>query len=273
MVSQATALHRTFSIWEPGSVPYSQSALHYPDLYRTDCSGYVSMCWAIPLDGYWGGPSTVTLLSDGWMTEIPFSELGPADAVGLCGPNTAGNAGHIQFVESYNAPFGSAVIWEQAGGVWGPQRRQLKRITAGYKAYRFTNLDSGGGDDMTPEQAQQLKDIWWALFQDALGAEGRRPGTSLAGLAAISSDSVNLVLTGVSRYGAAGDDPDPQIRDHVPGNDLRSVAARLGSGVVDTDALAKLLAPALSSALSSNDGFLDAVANRVADVQASRLVK
>lgn len=270
MVSQATSLHRTFTVWEPGSVPYSQNAIHYPDGYRTDCSGYVSMCWAIPLDEYWGGPSTVSLVSDGWMHEISWAELGPADAVGLCGPNTAGNAGHIQFVESYNPATGSAVIWEQAGGTWGPLRRSVKRITAGYKPYRFAHMEEGS--DMTPEQAAQLanvakqaNDLWWAAFEDA--TLGARPRQSWIGLTAFPTDAVNLILTGVSRDGAAADDPDPQIRDHVPGNDLRSVAARLQTGDVD----AAVLAAGIASALKADDGLLDAIAARVLDLQARRL--
>lgn len=39
-------------VWVDKNVPYSQTGTH--DGYRTDCSGFVSMCWQLPKDG----PST-----------------------------------------------------------------------------------------------------------------------------------------------------------------------------------------------------------------------
>lgn len=112
----------------------------------------------------------------------------------------------------------------------------------------------GGADDMTPEQAQQLKDVWSALFEDAMPTD--RPANSLVGLVTTPSDAINLVLKGASRFGAAKDHPDPQIRDHVPGNDLRSVEGRLSEQAevdvtVDADAVA--------AALAANPDFMAAI--------------
>lgn len=39
-------------VWVDKNVPYSQTKTY--DGYRTDCSGFVSMCWQLPKDG----PST-----------------------------------------------------------------------------------------------------------------------------------------------------------------------------------------------------------------------
>jgi hypothetical protein len=124
---------------------YSQIKRHSPDGYRQDCSGYVSLCWAIPAPG----ENTVTLVTEGWMREIPVAELRMGDAVGKCGPNTGGNDGHIQWVESYRP--GQLIIWEQAGGgVLGPRRRILTGLRAGYRAYRFRDMITGdmGGTNM-----------------------------------------------------------------------------------------------------------------------------
>lgn len=124
--------------WPARSVPYSMSKLR--DGYRTDCSGYVSMCWAIPPgeNGGWGGHSTVTLVTEGYMHEIAERELRPGDAIGRCGPGTAGAAGHIMLVESYES--GKITIWEQAGGGPGPVRRTLSGMPSGYRAWRYVGI-------------------------------------------------------------------------------------------------------------------------------------
>ncbi|WP_412542614.1 hypothetical protein R8Z50_09015 [Longispora sp. K20-0274] len=71
-VTRADVLHRAATLWPTGSVPYSQDHLHPGTGYRQDCSGFVSMCWVIPLgaDGSWGGMNTVSLVTDGWMSPI-----------------------------------------------------------------------------------------------------------------------------------------------------------------------------------------------------------
>lgn len=136
MVSRVQAVARAATVWTPGTVPYSQARNHQPDGYRQDCSGYVSMCWGLAAPG----ESTVTLVTKGLMAEVPAGQLQPGDAIGLCGPGTAGNAGHIQLVEAVTAT--GLVIWEQAGGTAGPTRRTIKRPTPGYKAYRLATIDT-----------------------------------------------------------------------------------------------------------------------------------
>jgi hypothetical protein len=143
-ITRSEVLRRAQSIWPMKGVRYSQQDLHHPDGYRCDCSGYVSMCWAIPTDapGSWGGLSTVTLVTDGWMHEIPADQLQPGDAVGKCGPGSAGNDGHIQlFVRWYNDDPHDSRYWclEQAGGVNGPQQRLMNWIPW-YRAYRFRDI-------------------------------------------------------------------------------------------------------------------------------------
>lgn len=140
MVARSTVLTRAATIWPTGSVPYSQVTIHRPDGYRQDCSGFLSLCWAIP-PGQWGGENTESLVTEGWMSEIPVADLQPGDAVGMCGPETLGNAGHIQLFDGWTGAVGGGlVIWEQAGGTSGPTHRTIKRITPGYRAYRFRDI-------------------------------------------------------------------------------------------------------------------------------------
>ena len=131
--------------WPARSVPYSMSKLR--DGYRTDCIGYVSMCWAIAPgeNGGWGGHSTVTLVTEGYMHEIAERDLRPGDAIGRCGPGTAGAAGHIMLVVAYRP--GRIEIAEQSGAGWGPIWRTLSRMPDGYRAWRYRGIV----DDPKPE--------------------------------------------------------------------------------------------------------------------------
>lgn len=108
------------------------------------------MCWAIP-PGSGGGENTVTLVSEGWMHEISPSQLQPGDAVGVCGPGSSGNAGHIVLFEKwYNADPNDSRYWmyEQAGGQRGPIHRAATYPYGGsvgsWKSYRFKDITDPG---------------------------------------------------------------------------------------------------------------------------------
>lgn len=135
MVTRLESVARA-QLWPIGAVSYAQWGTASPTGHRPDCAGYVSMCWGLPAPG----ENTVTLVTRSWMREIPRGELLPGDAVGLCGPGTAGDTGHIQMVESYDAATGHVVIWEQTPPA-GPRRRELKSIPAGYRPYRLNTME------------------------------------------------------------------------------------------------------------------------------------
>jgi len=179
MVTRAEVIQRAQTLWKPGTVPYSQNHIHPATGYRQDCSGYVSMCWGIPLNakGSWGGLNTVTLVTDGWMTEIAPADLKPGDAVGICGPGSAGDAGHIVIFERWanDDPNNDDYwLWEQAGGRSGPVRRVLTYPYGGpwgqWKSYRFRDIQDSappipptpapnpGGNPM-PTPFDQIKDV------------------------------------------------------------------------------------------------------------------
>lgn len=147
MITRNDVIWRTTHVWPPYSVPYSMEAVHYPDGYRADCSGYTSMCW---MSGPQGG-STVTLVEDGLIYAINENDLLPGDAVGQCGPGTWGAYGHIQLFEGWD---GSGYwVWEQTGGGWGPHHNfyEGKPSWHGYQAWRYVHIE---GDGMSEREAQ-----------------------------------------------------------------------------------------------------------------------
>jgi hypothetical protein len=62
--------------------------------FRRDCSGFVSMALHLDGDVDSGGPTTVDLLS--LVTPVAAADLRPGDLVGVLGPGTGGQAGHVQ---------------------------------------------------------------------------------------------------------------------------------------------------------------------------------
>jgi hypothetical protein len=162
-------------LWPDRSVEYDQQAI-WRDGYRQDCSGYVSMCWKIPPaenDG-WGGQSTVTLVSLGYMREISVNDLLPGDAIGICGPETAGDFGHIVLFRGWlNSDPNDDRYYcsEQMGGTYGPVHSVRNYPYDGYggnwRAWRYRGIDSIGVDDVLTKQ--DLKDI----TQNVTNALGR----------------------------------------------------------------------------------------------------
>lgn len=140
-------------LWPYQGIPYSMSSTATPTGHRADCSGFVSMCWAMPTPG----EDTQSFVAEGHMVEIPIADLQPGDAIGDCGYGSLGANGHIQLVESYDPYTGLCTYWEQNGGQSGPSRRVNHYIDWAYKAYRFTGTVPGNEeDDMTPQEYQDL---------------------------------------------------------------------------------------------------------------------
>lgn len=166
-ITRSEVLRRARAVWPYGSVPYSMEALHSPDGYRQDCSGYVSMCWALPTTaaGSWGGYNTATLVTSGTMFEIPTADLKPGDAVGLCGPGTEGPTGHVQLFTGWSSTAGRYFCLEQVGGASGPLSASHS-LPAGYRAYRFRGII----DDPAPSQGDTMLTHWSTVMQGSTGA-------------------------------------------------------------------------------------------------------
>lgn len=166
-------LARARSLWPAYSVPYNMEAMR--DGYRTDCSGFVSMVLGIPAsgDGRWGGESTITLPR--WLDPIDVNDLQPGDIIGCLGPGTGGADGHVVIFEKWlNDDPGDDryYCFEQSGDGPGP-RHSVRTYPydglANYRAWRPKNKTTSGtpdgNDDMTPDQAQKLVDVWAWLAQ------------------------------------------------------------------------------------------------------------
>jgi|GEM_PF-1936674 len=134
-----TAIERGFG-WLDARVSYSQSA--YKAGYRTDCSGFVSMCWQL------GTSYTTADFSAGGGKSGPigaYSKLLPGDAL----VRRSGGSGHIVLFLGWNdASHSAACVLEQASTASDMQfrARTASSLTAGgYKAIRADKLDSSGG--------------------------------------------------------------------------------------------------------------------------------
>jgi hypothetical protein len=124
------ALDRAFS-WYDAKVPYSQTRSYQG--YRTDCSGYVSMCWEL-------GPSytTASFISGGGESFLlgSYGDLVPGDAL----VHRSNGAGHmVLFLGWDDAAHSRACVLEENGTAddmeWGT--RSVSSLKgSGYRAIR-----------------------------------------------------------------------------------------------------------------------------------------
>ncbi|MFO0565028.1 MAG: hypothetical protein U0263_05160 [Polyangiaceae bacterium] len=132
-----TAVERGFA-WYDAQVPYSQSSQH--EGYRTDCSGFVSMCWELG-QSY----TTASFINDTgeWSSLGSFGELQPADAMVY----RKGSSGHIvMFVGWNDASKTEACVLEEASTAEDMQfrARDIASLEAGgYHAIRATKFGAG----------------------------------------------------------------------------------------------------------------------------------
>jgi len=119
------AIERGFE-WYDDHVPYSQTRSH--EGYRTDCSGFVSMCWmtgtSYTTASFISGAASSSLAS--------YNSLQPADALVY----RSGSHGHIVLFLGWNdTAHTSACVLEQASTASDMQFRA--RSTASLKASGF----------------------------------------------------------------------------------------------------------------------------------------
>ncbi|MBY8880316.1 C40 family peptidase [Actinacidiphila acidipaludis] len=152
-ISASEILSRAAS-WN--GTPYSTTANKYGPgndiAYRTDCSGYVSM--ALHLSS---SLSTVTLPSV--VHSISKADLQPGDILGVLGPNTGGDAGHVLIFDGWaNSAHTQYYAWENSGDA-GVHRPTIPYPywpnTSGpaaslYRPYRYDNESGSGGGGVPP---------------------------------------------------------------------------------------------------------------------------
>ncbi|MYS21862.1 Peptidoglycan-binding (PGRP) domain of peptidoglycan hydrolases-containing protein [Streptomyces sp. DvalAA-14] len=147
-ISASEILSRAAS-WN--GTPYSSSSYKYGpgnDIsYRTDCSGYVSM--ALHLSS---SLTTVTLPSV--VHSVSKAALQPGDVIGVLGPNTGGNAGHVLIFDGWaDSAHSQYYAWEDSGDA-GVHHLTMPYPywpnTSGpspslYQPYRYNNESGTGG--------------------------------------------------------------------------------------------------------------------------------
>ena len=170
-ITRKDVMWRAVNIWQPNHVPYNMGG--YSNGWRTDCSGYVSMC--LNLTSEKPGASTETLVSNGHIQEITRDELRPGDMVGLCGPGTGGANGHIVLFDHW-APNHPGYYWgyEQAGPYLakGPEHSLISypyHGYPGYKPYRYRGI-VGNGSGPPPHGDGQW--VWVKAWPDPMSTIG-----------------------------------------------------------------------------------------------------
>lgn len=154
-----TAISRGFE-WFADGVPYSQSASH--EGYRTDCSGFVSMCWQL------GQSYTTADFAGGsskWKSLSSYEALVPGDAL----VRRSGGSGHaVLFVGWNDAAHSGACVLEEASTASDMQfhvRSVSSLKGSGFKAIAATKLVGTGGASAAPA-ATPDEDEDTALDQD-----------------------------------------------------------------------------------------------------------
>ncbi len=145
-IKRSEVVRRAATIWPLGHVSYSQGALR--NGWRTDCSGYVSLCLNLTGVG-WGGANTVTLVTEGFVHEIARDALRSGDLVGHCGLGTAGDDGHVVLFDRWQTNDRTHYwAYEMSGGM-GPRHRVIHYpydgAGGGWKAYRYRSIAEDDG--------------------------------------------------------------------------------------------------------------------------------
>lgn len=152
-----------------------------------DCSEYVTDVLGIETD-----ENTVSLVTEGWIYEIPIPSLRPGDMVGLCGPGTDGRYGHIQFFDGWlntDPNDNHYWCWEQAPAI-GPRRSLVDWPIGVYKAYRFRDVVEDNVD--APDNR-----VYVVKRGDTLSAIAATYGTSVAEIGTLNDiPNVNLIYPG-----------------------------------------------------------------------------
>jgi hypothetical protein len=142
-ITRTQIIERAWS-WLRPPVRYSQKSFHENEygIYRMDCSGYVSMAWALPgcPQDRNGGLDTIGLAAVSRVVDKPALQAGDA----LIRTDGTSLTRHVALFESWHEE-GDDAYWgfEQAGGR-GTVRRRIDFPYDGgaapYRAYRYAGV-------------------------------------------------------------------------------------------------------------------------------------
>lgn len=146
MITRRRILTRARYGWPQGTVTFSKTDFH-PSGYLCNATGFVSMCWDIPLhaQGSYGGMSTLAMDAYGWAHQIDAREMKPGDALGLLGPGSVGTDGGDLVIfegwlnDDYTTNY--AICWEMlATHGTGPKKVARPYEGTRWHSYRFRDV-------------------------------------------------------------------------------------------------------------------------------------
>ncbi|MBB5121762.1 hypothetical protein FHS36_005231 [Streptomyces eurocidicus] len=131
--------------WVDADVPYNMNGYH--EGYRTDCSGFISMAWALP-GNHWTGDL------DEYGVRITKDQLRPGDMLLFHNASDPQRGSHVVLFAGWaNAERTRYVAMEENGRL-GTVKRTIPYAyvsnSPSYIPYRYKNLQEDGGDDGAP---------------------------------------------------------------------------------------------------------------------------
>ncbi len=205
-ISRSTIVARGRS-WVDRHVPYSQSASF--EGYRTDCSGFLSMSWALARNGVPYSPSTAELDAPGLVRSITKEELQPGDMILRPKDQPGAAYGHaVLFVGWANPEHTKYIAYHQSSSGAGAV---MATITypfwgeTGFAPYRYLGVDDDYLDAIAPVYGQSRFETAvqssWTGFPDVgdaravVLATGRNWPDALGGAALAGAVDGPVLLT------------------------------------------------------------------------------
>lgn len=206
-ISRSTIVARGRS-WVDRHVPYSQSATF--EGYRTDCSGFLSMSWALARDGVPYSPSTAELDAPGLVRPITKEELQPGDMILRPKDQPGSSYGHaLLFVGWADPDHTQYIAYHQsssgAGAVMTTVPYPYWKSETGFAPYRYLGVDDDYLDAIAPVYGQSRFETAvqssWTGFPDVgdaravVLATGRNWPDALGGAALAGAVGGPVLLT------------------------------------------------------------------------------
>ena len=227
----AMGIHRSVVVtrgkaWLVDAVPYSQSRYH--DSYRTDCSGFVSMCWALTTSS--GAPlslSTRTLPTTiGIASAIATASLLPGDIEVWPGHHT------FLFVAWTDLAHTAMVSLEEGGSATGTicRVRSTAGLAAGYRPYRRKGIESDPPYAARLEMVEQKAKL--PILPDRYSSAVRASAAAFTSASSVVIASADDWKNAVTAPALAGTVRGPVLfvsRDAIPASvvgEIRRLASR-----------------------------------------------
>lgn len=175
-ISRATIVARGRS-WVDRAVPYSTGAFF--EGYRTDCSGFLSMCWVLSNNGVPTSPSTAGLDDPALVTPIAKEDLQPGDMILRPKDQLGAAYGHAVLFVAWTDPTHTKYIGYHESS--GSGKAVMATITypfygeTGFAPYRYKGVGDDYLDTIAPVWGQSRYETAvqssWLAFPSAGSAK------------------------------------------------------------------------------------------------------